>query len=72
MNNYKEGVWSWLDENGQLERVETYSNGLLDGQWKQLYANGQIKFQGKYANSERIGQWVWYDIDGNDTHSEIY
>jgi len=61
-----------LDENGQLERVETYNNGLLDGQWKQLYTNGQIKFQGKYANNERTGQWVWYDLDGNDTHSEIY
>ena len=72
LNNHKEGMWSLLDERGQLERVESYDNGLLHGQWKQLYSNGQVKFQGKYVNNKRAGQWVWYDIGGNDTHSEIY
>ena len=70
--NHKEGVWSWLNKDGELERVETYNKGLLDGQWKQLYANGKIKFQGTYANNKRTGQWMWYDIDGKDTHSKIY
>jgi antitoxin component YwqK of YwqJK toxin-antitoxin module len=65
-------MWSSLDENGQLERVESYNDGLLDGEWKQLYSNGQVRFQGKYVNNKRTGQWVWYDVDGNDTHSEIY
>ena len=48
LNNYQNGVWTWLSQDGKLERVESYDRGLPNGVWKQYHPNGQVKFQGKY------------------------
>jgi hypothetical protein len=49
----QEGTWKYFDENGKLERLENYKNGIADGEWK-YYEEGKLTKTEVYKDGELI------------------
>jgi antitoxin component YwqK of YwqJK toxin-antitoxin module len=60
----KEGVWESHYENGQLQRKETYSQGVLNGLYAEGAEKGVLTLEGKYADGLKTGQWTSRQDDG--------
>ena len=49
----QEGTWKYFDENGKLERIENYKNGIADGEWK-YYEEAKLTKTEVYKEGELI------------------
>tara|TARA_B100000315_G_scaffold46652_1_gene41421 strand:- start:85 stop:1032 length:948 start_codon:yes stop_codon:yes gene_type:complete len=67
----KNGIWKWYYENGQLEKIETYENGIEKGQFKRWYEDGTLA-ETSFRQWEKFykGDESW--IDPNDPFSLGY
>ncbi len=71
---YRDGLWTFYDENGNITSKGHHKHGKRDGEWIYYNEDGKISEQGvykyskeinKYGSSVRIGVWVEYFDDGS-------
>ncbi len=60
----KHGVWTFKYDNGKINFVGEYLNGLPIGKHKFYYPSGRKKWDGKYENGEKEGEWRKFDEEG--------
>jgi len=53
--------------NGQIQFMQQYLNGIKHGEYKDWYKNGQLRTIGYYNMGMRDGIWKWYDENGEMT-----
>lgn len=51
-------------EDGTVETIETYENGLFSGKYQNLHPNGKVKFEGIYTDNIMGGIWKSYYESG--------
>lgn len=61
---YTDGEIKYFNPNGDVIRVLSYQNGLLNGQADYYYPDGKPHFHGIYTDGQRTGVWKQWDIDG--------
>lgn len=54
-------------ENGQVQFMQQYLNGIKHGEYKDWYKNGQIRTLGYFYMGMRDGVWQWYGEKGDVT-----
>lgn len=65
-NNKKFVAKSWFD-NGQIELVIEYINGIKNGIYKEYHENGILFEESKFENGIRVGQCNRCYTDGEET-----
>jgi len=68
----KDSVASYWFENGKIELVEHFRNGLRNGLRSTFNEKGTPVSQGSYANDLRHGTWVYYNELGRKVREENY
>lgn len=79
-NGKRNGLFKVYNRRGDLERIETYKNGVLQEDTaseilklkKELGTDGKVKAIGSYANGKKQGIFREYDDEGNIASSAIY
>ncbi len=79
-NGKRNGLFKIFNKKGQLERVETYKNGILQEEngdeildlKKEIGENGKIKSIGSYANGKKQGIFREYNSNGEIISSSVY
>tara|TARA_B100000902_G_scaffold332536_1_gene330535 strand:+ start:92 stop:724 length:633 start_codon:yes stop_codon:yes gene_type:complete len=83
-NGYREGLWKWWYQNGQLMEEGKYAHrngmGNREGLWKEYYKDGTLKSEGEYmyftSNAAksfvRHNIWKEYDETGNLISQKTY
>lgn len=64
MRNYN-GLFTFYQENGNIDIEGRYINNTMVGTWKWYHENGKISAIEEYKNSERKS-YTFYDEDGNE------
>lgn len=64
VNEKREGLWKFYNEEGVLVADENYVNGIAEGLWKTYYQNGALLEEITYKNGEKEGPWKQYFFDG--------
>ena len=54
-------------ENGQVQYMQQYLNGIKHGEYKDWYKDGQLRTLGNYYMGMRDGVWQWYGEKGEVT-----
>ncbi len=70
--NTKEGEFKTWYENGQLERIAHYSNGLRHGLHEYWYSNGQRESIQNYSNGQKHGKCTWWNDDGTIQNELVF
>ena len=60
-----DGLNCFYYDDGSVQILYTYKNGILDGQYICYYKNGYVETKGQYKNGEEAGTWFYYDEQGN-------
>ena len=68
---YKDGVWSYWNENGVKREQQSWKAGLADGPWTLWSPTGKLEQQLLYKNDELDGPQEIYEPDGS-FRVEIY
>ncbi len=66
----REGVWTYWRENGSVDKIETYSKGLLHGPCTAYYENGDLRSVANYQFGQREGKTNLY-FQGNKKEAEL-
>ena len=53
--------WQYWFDNGNMQRIENYRNGLLEGSYYVYNNKNQIITSGKYKSNKKNGIWNTYD-----------
>ncbi len=53
--------------NGQVQFMQQYLNGIKHGEYKDWFKTGQIRTIGYFNMGMRNGTWKWYDEKGEVT-----
>ncbi len=59
-NNVLNGERKLFLDNGSLQSLENYSNGLYNGPYKAFFADGKLEQEGQYTANEMSGEWKTY------------
>ena len=59
-------------ENGDLQSIENFKNGLRHGLLKRYRMDNTVIMIGQYDNNHRYGSWIWYYADGKKMKEELY
>lgn len=51
-------------ENGEVELIENYKNGLFDGPYQEFYEEGKLQLEGLYVDNVATGDWKKYYKNG--------
>ncbi len=57
------GPWLFFNEDGSLESIRCYKQGLLDGPYATFVA-GQVASSGSCVADKGVGEWHSWDVDG--------
>ena len=64
-NDQKDGIWqSYYVDNGKLQYVGKFVEGLPDGKHTHYYHDGKRQEEGKYVMGNKDGNWEYYNPDG--------
>lgn len=63
-NKKREGEFKYYRKNGQLEKKETYVNGILNGPFS-TYTNGRLSIYQEYKNGIKINYEYEFDFYGD-------
>lgn len=63
-NNLEIGKWERYFENGSIQYIIHYENGLLHGLVQEYYENGQLTYEEEYVNGVRNGIYKSYYPNG--------
>ncbi len=47
-------------KNGDIQVIETHSNGKFEGLYQSFYDNGKLEQEGNYANNTMSGEWKFH------------
>ena len=61
----KNGKWISYKENGDIRKMEHFTNNLLDGESVYYYKNGKVSEKGNYINGVPNGEWNDFFENGN-------
>lgn len=61
VHNQRDGEWKAYFENGKIQAVATYRQGVQIGDEKVYYENGNLMYQGQYENGICCGTWKFYN-----------
>lgn len=61
---YTDGEIKYYNPKGDLIKVLSYQNGLLNGQADYYYPDGKPKYHGMFTDGKKTGVWKQWDIDG--------
>jgi len=64
VNEKRDSVWNFYNEEGILISEETYRIGKAEGTWKTYYANKSMLEEVSYHNGIKEGLWKQYFFDG--------
>jgi antitoxin component YwqK of YwqJK toxin-antitoxin module len=64
LNERKNGLWNYYNENSVLVAQESYVNGVPDGTWKIYYYEGSLLEEVPYVMGIKEGEWKQYFMDG--------
>ncbi len=60
----KEGFVNLYFDNGNLNEIRSYKNGMMDGKWE-TYNIANVKIaEANYKNNKKHGQWLIWDDNG--------
>jgi antitoxin component YwqK of YwqJK toxin-antitoxin module len=60
----KQGKWTYWNDKGGIEKMETYgADGSLNGPYES-YNNGRIDSKGSYKNGKPDGKWSYFHPQG--------
>lgn len=62
---------SWF-ENGNINSVHYYKDGLQDSTYTVYAENGQKIISGQYSRSVKVGKWEFFSSSGQPLGTEIY
>ncbi|MEZ4721658.1 MAG: hypothetical protein R2813_07280 [Flavobacteriales bacterium] len=65
LNQKKDGVWKYYDDQTILSSVEPYKAGKLEGVVKVYFLNGKVAAEIPYVNGLKNGPFVEYFSDGS-------
>lgn len=68
----KDSVWSYFDEQGALRRKEEFRNGTLHGDRISYYADGRVAEHDRYRNGMLHGQQQAWFADGSPRNEARY
>lgn len=63
INEKKDSLWSFYDEDGKLLSTENYNNGLKEGKSIIYYTDGTILEEGNYKNDKKNGSFKQFYPD---------
>jgi len=63
-NLTQNGRWVYWYKNGNINKIETWENGLETGKWEKWYNNGNKSEVSYWEKGEMIGLWINWDING--------
>ncbi|MBW6492161.1 MAG: toxin-antitoxin system YwqK family antitoxin [Lentimicrobium sp.] len=64
LNEKREGIWKFYNEDDILVSEEYYENGVPVGTWKNYYQNGNLLEEIDYKYGLKEGTWKQYFYDG--------
>jgi antitoxin component YwqK of YwqJK toxin-antitoxin module len=64
-NNRKDGKWVYIDDNGNIEKIINYTNGLINGDYISFFYNLTIKSKLFFLNGIKIDSNFYYYKNGN-------
>jgi antitoxin component YwqK of YwqJK toxin-antitoxin module len=64
VNQQRDSVWQFYDENGQLRSEETYAAGVKNGRLVLYSATGSVLERANFNNNFRDGLWEQFYDDG--------
>jgi antitoxin component YwqK of YwqJK toxin-antitoxin module len=65
MSNHEDGQWYYFREDGSLEKMMFYSNGLVDGPYGEYYPNGQASLICTFSKGNQSGVSKSYYENGS-------
>ena len=64
INEKREGIWKFYNDNEYLIAEEYYENGIPSGIWKNYYHKGALLEEITYKKGKKEGPWKQYFEDG--------
>lgn len=64
LDGKKEGEHKEYSEEGYLETISNYVNGIIHGEFRGYRPNGQLHRIGNYSNGELEGKYIRYHPNG--------
>lgn len=58
INGKMNGEWLHFFSNGDVKRVETFKDEVLDGTYREFWGNAKMMLSGNYKNNKREGVWL--------------
>jgi uncharacterized protein (TIGR02145 family) len=71
-NGKRDGEIKTYREDGSVDEIQTFVDGVLNGKWEKYYKNGQIEYAGNYKNKEKDEKWERYNENGKLALVEHY
>ncbi len=63
-NGKKEGLWTFLREDGTKWSECEFLNDAAHGKVVSYHKNGQVNYIGYFTNGKKTGMWMFYDEEG--------
>ena len=63
-NGKKEGLWTFLREDGTKWSECNFVNDVANGKVVSYHKNGQVNYIGYFSNGKKTGMWMFYDDKG--------
>lgn len=65
IGDVKKGKWTYWNDKGGIEKIETYgTDGSLNGPSESYNNSGRLESKGNYKNGKPDGQWSYYHPHG--------
>lgn len=66
------GEWKWYYDNGNVQELANYENGLLEGQYVGYYKNKTVNYQANYVAGKLEGPYQYYNNRGAMTQNKNF
>lgn len=68
-SRYKNGkrsgkTYKYYLDNGQIEGISNFKNGVIDGKYFRFYPNGNVQIEGQFDKGWKSGVWKYYYENG--------
>jgi antitoxin component YwqK of YwqJK toxin-antitoxin module len=67
-NGTAHGRYSWYDQQGYIDSLGNYTNGIIDGDWYYYNDTGKLRYQREFS----MGKLVWEKDYSKDTSPKEY
>ena len=67
-----DGIYKLVDDDGNLQEVRTFKQGMLDGTWLQYDEDENLIAIANYKDDKKHGKWVIWDSNGIKRYELFY